>query len=82
MRAVARELEERNVLAARPGRTADELAREAGAAIAAAATALRAAARSFDTVVYGRRDATADHYAQVRAADHAVTGSRDPAGRT
>ena len=59
MRAIVRELETRGVLEPRPGRTADEVAREAGAVVPAVAPDLRTAAGVFDEVWYGGRPATA-----------------------
>jgi len=53
VRAIAVELESRGVLAARPGRTAAELAAEAASALPASTAGLRAAARQFDDVRYG-----------------------------
>jgi hypothetical protein len=86
MRAVVRELEVRAVLEPRPGRTADEVAREAGPAVPAVAGDLRTAARVFDEVWYGGRPATAAAYQAVREADErvrraqlAVVGSGAPA---
>ncbi|KOU29627.1 hypothetical protein ADK52_05665, partial [Streptomyces sp. WM6372] len=58
MRAVVRSLEERTLLDPRPGRTADEAAAEAAAALPDHAEALRTAARTFDDVPYGARPAT------------------------
>jgi Domain of unknown function (DUF4129) len=52
-RAIARELEERALLAPQPGRTALETALEGGRALPESATDLRAAARFFDDVSYG-----------------------------
>ena len=57
MRAIVRELETRGVLEPRPGRTADEVAREAGALVPAVAPDLRTAATVFDEVWYGGRPA-------------------------
>lgn len=77
MRALARQLEDDGVLEARPGRTADELAAEAGAARPDAAAALRSAARTFDDVAYGGRTATRDMYdVIVSAADAMATSPR------
>jgi len=56
-RAVVRELEERGVLDERPGRTADEVATDAGHRLSGCAAALLDAARVFDEVVYGGRPA-------------------------
>lgn len=76
LRAVARDLETRGVLAPQPGRTADELARQGGAAIPTAAEALRAASRVFDDVWYGQHPADATAYATVRQADETVRAAR------
>ncbi|MFG2196361.1 DUF4129 domain-containing protein [Streptomyces sp. NPDC048639] len=65
MRAVVRSLEERALLDPRPGRTADEAAAEAGRSLPERADALKAAARAFDDVTYGGREATADAYARI-----------------
>ena len=75
-RAVARSLEERVVLDERPGRTADEMAAEAGRALPTTADALRSAAQVFDDVWYGGRPATAAHDAQLRELDRAVGAAK------
>jgi hypothetical protein len=87
MRAIVRELESRGVLEPRPGRTADEVAREAGAVVPAVAPDLRTAAGVFDEVWYGGRVATAQADALLRQADQrvqraqlTVTGAATPAG--
>ncbi|WP_406494653.1 DUF4129 domain-containing protein [Streptomyces sp. NBC_00846] len=67
MRAIVRSLEERALLAPRPGRTADEAAAEAGRPLPAHATRLHAAAREFDDVTYGGRTADQQAYLAVRA---------------
>lgn len=72
MRAIVRELEARGVLDPRPGRTADEAAREAGAAVPAIAGDLRAAAGVFDEIWYGGRSATPQSDALMRQADDRV----------
>lgn len=72
MRAIVRELETRGVLDPRPGRTADEVAREAGAAVPTIAADLRAAAEVFDEVWYGGRPATPQSDALMRQADDRV----------
>ncbi|MEI7034895.1 DUF4129 domain-containing protein [Streptomyces pratensis] len=69
MRAIVRSLEERAVLDARPGRTADEAAAEAGRALPDHAGRLRAAARNFDDVAYGGRSADQSAYLSLRALD-------------
>ena len=72
MRAIVRELEMRGVLDPRPGRTADEVARDAGAAVPTIAADLRAAAGVFDEVWYGGRVATPQSDAVMRQADDRV----------
>ena len=72
MRAIVRELETRGVLDPRPGRTADEVARDAGAAVPTIAADLRAAAGVFDEVWYGGRPATPQSDALMRNADDRV----------
>jgi hypothetical protein len=72
MRAIVRELEARGVIEPRPGRTADEVAREAGTAVPAVAPDLKAAATVFDEVWYGGRPATAQADALLRQADQRV----------
>ncbi|MFD4762477.1 DUF4129 domain-containing protein [Streptomyces sp. NPDC058439] len=69
MRAIVRSLEERALLAPRPGRTADEAAAEAGRPLPAHAARLHAAAREFDDVTYGGRTADQQAYLAVRALD-------------
>ncbi len=75
-RATARSLEERVVLDVRPGRTADEVAREAGALMADAAQPLQRAARAFDDVTYGERPGDEQGYAAAVEADEAVARTR------
>jgi len=69
MRAVMRALEERALLDARPGRTADEAAGEAAAALPAYEDRLRAAARDFDDVTYGGRAGDEDSYRRLSTLD-------------
>jgi hypothetical protein len=76
LRAVARALEERVILDPRPGRTADELAAEAGAALPELAAELAAAVRVFDDVWYGDRAGTAAGYAQLTRLDERVQGAK------
>lgn len=75
-RAVARSLQERALLDERPGRTALELATEAGRILPGAAAGLRAAARVFDDVCYGGRVPTSTHDAQLRQLDRDVAAAR------
>lgn len=76
LRAVVRELEERGVLDPRPGRTADEVAREAGALVPSVAAPLRRGVTVFDEVWYGGRTADAASYAVLVEVDATVTGAR------
>ena len=69
MRAIVAELETRGVLDPRPGRTADEVAREAGDLVPAIGDRLAEAARVFDRIWYGRRPATAADDATLREID-------------
>lgn len=74
LRAVARSLTERGLLEDRPGRTADELARELARLLPEQAPVFGTSARVFDDVWYGGRTATPADYAAVRAADAAAAG--------
>lgn len=76
LRAIVRELEARGVLDPRPGRTADEVAREAGVAVPEVADDLRSAARVFDEVWYGGRAADADGYALLVDVDRRLLERR------
>ncbi len=76
LRAVVRDLEERDLVDARPGRTADEIARAGGRALPTAATELRRGARTFDDVWYGGRAADSGTYATLVAVDAAVSAAR------
>jgi hypothetical protein len=76
LRAIVRGLEERGLLDARPGRTADEAASEAGLALPSCAEDLRRAARLFDDVWYGGRSATEESDRQLREVDAAVQAAR------
>lgn len=69
LRAVARQLEEREVLDAVPGRTATELARDAGRAIPPLATELGVAAEAFNDVTYGDRPGTEPAYRMIADLD-------------
>jgi hypothetical protein len=72
VRAIAAELDERGILAPRLGRTADELAAEAGAELPDLADDLRAVTRMFDEVRYGDRPGTETGYQQVARVDASV----------
>jgi hypothetical protein len=75
MRAVACELEERSVLPPRPGRTATELAHEAGHAVPTVSGELSRAAATFNDVAYGGAEATRAALETMSAADDAVRRS-------
>jgi hypothetical protein len=79
LRAVARHLEETGVLQPVPGRTATELARDAGAAIPGLITELRRAAEAFNDVTYGERPGTESGYRTVADLDDHLR-FRTPAG--
>lgn len=72
LRAVARELEDAHVLDAIPGRTATELARDAGKALPALAAELTVAANSFNDVTYGERPGTEPAYRMIADLDDHV----------
>jgi Domain of unknown function (DUF4129) len=76
VRAIAADLQERALLAPRPGRTADELAAEAAPLLPGQAAELAAAARLFDDVYYGGRVGTADGAERLRALDDAIRTAR------
>jgi hypothetical protein len=76
VRGIARQLEERGVLSPRLGRTADEIAAEAGLVLPAEADALHDAARLFDDICYGERPGTAGGYALVRSLDTRLQSAR------
>ncbi|MDT5106597.1 MAG: hypothetical protein QOI25_4110 [Mycobacterium sp.] len=69
LRAVARHLEEVGVLNPVPGRTATELARDAGAAVSGLNTELRRAAEAFNDVTYGERPGTESGYRLIADLD-------------
>ena len=72
VRAIAVELEDREILPPRAGRTADELAYEAGRRMPALAEDLRLVARLFDDVRYGDRPGSRQGYELVSRVDQAV----------
>ena len=76
LRAVVRDLEARGVLDPRPGRTAGEIARDAGVVVPEVALDLRRAAGTFDEVWYGGRAADASSYALLVEVDDRVGRSR------
>jgi hypothetical protein len=76
MRAIAAGLEERAVIMANPGLTADELAGEAGRVLPGHAGELRWAARVFDDICYGQRQGTGEEYERLRRLDAASQTAR------
>jgi hypothetical protein len=77
-RAIARTLEDETVLTPQPGRTADEVAGEAGARLPGLAAALLAGARTFDDVAYGDRHVDAGADRRMRDLDAQVRAARLP----
>ncbi len=65
LRAVARSLEENGILEPAPGRTANELARDAGAHFPYLAAELSQAATVFNDVTYGQRPGTRAAYQMI-----------------
>jgi hypothetical protein len=84
-RALVRTAEDRNVLDERPGRTADEVARELGGPFSAEAARLAWAARTFDGIRYGNEPAGGGTYTAMLELDGALQslkpgrGSASPA---
>lgn len=76
MRAIVRALEERALLDARPGRTADEAVAEAGRALPSHTAELRAAAAHFDDVTYGGRSASEQSYRRISELDRDLERTR------
>ncbi|MFD1542137.1 DUF4129 domain-containing protein [Nonomuraea guangzhouensis] len=76
LRAIARDLEERALVDGMPGRTADELAAEAGQALPGFADELTAAARSFDDVTYGAEPGTRQAYEAMSGLDERLRQAR------
>ncbi|MCV7259656.1 DUF4129 domain-containing protein [Mycobacterium shimoidei] len=69
LRAIARGLEETAVLNPSPGRTANELARDAGARIPHVASQFTQAATAFNDVTYGERPGTSEAYQLIADLD-------------
>jgi hypothetical protein len=76
VRAIAADLDERAILPSQPGRTADELAAEAGRELPALAADLRTVTRLFDDVRYGDKDGSLAGYQLVSRVDEAVSAAR------
>ena len=82
LRAVARQLEESAVLDPVPGRTATELARDAGRAIPNLATELTRAVEAFNDVTYGERPGTEAAYRMVADLDDHLRARTSGSGGT
>jgi hypothetical protein len=80
LRAIVRDLQERGIVEDLPGRTADEIARDAGAALPAAAGDLRSAARLFDDIWYGGRTADRASYDRMVEVERLVRDARPGQG--
>ncbi|WP_099245297.1 DUF4129 domain-containing protein [Mycobacterium sp. shizuoka-1] len=80
LRAVGRQLEEIGVLNPVPGRTANELARDAGELLPAFDGELRRAASVFNDVTYGEQPGTEPHYRMVAELDEALRRHAVPNG--
>ncbi|TDO14531.1 uncharacterized protein DUF4129 [Mycobacterium sp. BK086] len=83
LRAVGRQLEETGMLNPVPGRTANELARDAGELLPAFSSELRRAATVFNDVTYGEQPGTEPNYRLVADLDdalrrHAAPSTGDP----
>jgi hypothetical protein len=74
-RAVVRSAEERDVIEARPGRTADEAALQLGSAFPTAKLRLTDAAGIFDAVLYGGMPSDRSAFEAVRALDSELLGT-------
>lgn len=72
LRAVARQLEETGILNPAPGRTANELARDAAAALPHLTGELSQAATAFNDVTYGERPGTEASYQMIADLDDHV----------
>lgn len=79
LRAVVRLLEDRTLIEPRPGRTAYEVARDAGAVAPPLRPALEGAATTFSEIWYGGRPGTADDYREMVDLDDAVRRHRPSA---
>ncbi len=72
LRAVARQLEESGTLDPVPGRTATELARDAGAALPGLSPEFSRAAETFNGVTYGAQAGTESGYRQIAELDRSL----------
>jgi uncharacterized membrane protein len=81
VRAIAANLDERGILPPRPGRTADELAAEAGRQLPNLAADLRTVTRLFDDIRYGDRQGSLKGYQHVCRVDAEVQAARPAPAR-
>jgi hypothetical protein len=75
LRAVARSLEDSGVIGPMPGRTANELARDAGARLPHLASEMSQAATAFNDVTYGGRPGTPAAYRMIADLDEHLRSS-------
>lgn len=80
VRAIAADLEAREILLAKPARTADELASEAAVAFPAESGELAAVARLFDEVRYGGRLGSEAGYERVQSLDNRLASAAPESG--
>lgn len=78
LRAVARELEQAGILDPVPGRTATELAHDAGAARPDLHSEFRYAADIFNAVTYGARRGTEAEYRRIAGLDRSLSAAVTP----
>lgn len=76
LRAISVDLEDRAIVAPRPGRTATELAAEAARSLPGEAQGLDEGARLFNDVVYGDRVATTESARTMRELDVRLSAAR------
>lgn len=81
-RAVVRAAEEDEIIDVRPGRTADEAARQLGQAYPRHSSRLTTAAGTFDAILYGHSDADQEDYAAMSALDNTLQKESRPADST
>jgi hypothetical protein len=79
VRAIAAELDERSILPPRPGRTAGELASEAGRELPELARDLRAVMQLFDDIRYGDKGGNLAGYQLVSRVDREASAARPAA---
>ncbi len=76
LRAIARHVEQAGVLQPRPGRTAEEIAAEAGRLFPPISGDLRVAVRCFEDVWYGQHQAGSADYALLCEKDQRISAQR------